>query len=118
MPNYERAAQFAPYAALSGYDGAVRETARLTQTRIELDDYEIAKLDGLLKTMAAKLSQIFSVTYFIQDKRKTGGEYISVAVRFGKFDELNGVLITSDGLSIPVRDIIAIEEINPTDIKA
>lgn len=113
MPVSARAAQFAPYAALSGYGDEVNETARLTASRIDLDDYEIERLDRMLRVMEEKRELIFAVTYFAPDKRKKGGEYVTSAVSFGKFSDTEGILITSDGIRIPINDIIDIEEIKP-----
>lgn len=80
MPAAERAAQFAPFAALTGYEDLVRETARLTTERIELDEDAREELDRTLQLLAAQVrshgrSQLVCVTYFCPDSRKTGGTY-------------------------------------------
>lgn len=75
----QRAAQFAPFAALTGYGDAIKETARITEDRIELDDEEKIKLDNKLKKIQNNISNKpkVIVTYFVPDIRKSGGEYIT-----------------------------------------
>ena len=115
MPPIQRAAQFAPYAALSGFEGEVAETSRLTSKQIELDEYEISRLDGMLQVMAENPELVFRVTYFVPDKRKSGGEYVTCPVSFGKIPETEGVLVCADGRRIPINMIIEIEEMKTGD---
>ena len=107
MAPSDRAAQFAPYAALTGFEAVVSEEARLTERRIELDDYEIERLNEKLKVILDNGCRA-SVTYFVSDKRKSGGAYLTkcgVAVRV---DEFERCLIMSEGTEIPIDDIIEI----------
>ena len=106
MSSHDRAAQFAPYSALSGYDDAVVETARLTDSRTELDEYEKERIN-------AALTDIFtsgrpteaSITYFVPDKRKAGGKYITLFGKIEQIDEYERKVILTDGRSIFIDDI-------------
>lgn len=111
MPIKDRAAQFAPFAALTGHHEAVKETARLTGTRIELDEYCKAAVDRTLQMIRAQLKDEPEVliTYFIPDKKKTGGSYETVAGYVKKIDEYRRILILTDGTRIPFNEIIEIE---------
>ena len=80
MSVHDRAAQFSPFAALTGYDAAVQETARLTDRRIELDEGEKAAIDQRLTLVQERLPEPteVTITYFVPDKKKAGGAYVSV----------------------------------------
>jgi len=106
-----RAAQFSPFSALTGYDAAISETARLTSERIELDEGDIAILDGklsILKDMIADNPDI-AVTYFQADKKKAGGSYVTVSGAVKKIDDYEGAIMLMDGKKITIEDIIGIE---------
>src|ERR1035437_4752031 len=77
MSAYDRAAQFAPFAALTGHDAAIAETARLTERRVELDEYSKADLNQRLCIIQDRMDEQpeVSITYFQPDQRKTGGAY-------------------------------------------
>ena len=110
MPMGDRAAQFQPFRALTGYEDAVRETARLTDEKIELTEDEKALLDTRLQRLADKIAgqpQV-SVTYFQPDKRKSGGAYVTVTGQLKKIDDLEGALILTDGKRIVIEDILEI----------
>ena len=105
-----RAAQFAPFAALVGYGDAVKETARLTDERVELDEEIRLMLDyklQLIKQKIAKKPEI-EVTYFIPDIRKQGGEYTKTSGKLKKIDEIEQVIVLIDGRSINMEDIVDI----------
>ena len=110
MPLSDRAAQFSPFAALTGHDAAIKETARLTDRKIELDEYEIAALDEKLQIIKTKLNSKscpgITVTYFQPDDRKEGGEYLTITGTVKKMDEYMRCLITNEGVRIPVEDIL------------
>lgn len=110
MPLIDRAAQFSPFAALTGHDAAIKETARLTDRKIELDEYEIAALDDKLQKIKEKLKSCpeITVTYFQPDLRKNGGEYVTVTESVKKMDEYTKCLIMNEGTRIPIEDIIEI----------
>ena len=109
MSNYERAAQFSPFAALTGYDDAVKETARLTDKRIELDEYEKAALDEKLRIALENPEKEITITYFKPDAKKDGGAYINSAGKLKKIDDYERVVVLVGGLKIPIEEITEIE---------
>lgn len=112
MPILERAAQFLPFSALTGYEDAVKETARLTDTRIELEESEKdllnTKLHILLDSLATEPK--VKITYFLPDGRKSGGKYVSKMGTVIKIDLYNRQIKLEDETVIPLDDIFAIEE--------
>lgn len=113
MPLGDRAAQFAPFAALTGHSAAVEETARLTRERIELDENCKALLDQKLRGIRDHLSQRpeISVTYFIPDQKKEGGSYETVKGCVTGINEYEKTITLSDGTKIPMKEIIEIEKL-------
>lgn len=111
MSMAERAAQFSPFAALSGYGAAVRETARQTDAKIALSEDEKALLDRRLQILLAALADkpAVSVTYFRPDGQKGGGAYLTASGTVKKLDNLRRLLLFDDGAAIPLADIVAIE---------
>lgn len=102
-----RAAQFAPFAALTGYDEAVAETARLTDCRRELDDSEKERLNGMLLALAERVEARpeVEVTWFAPDARKDGGAYVTSTGRLKKIDPIAGCLCLTDGKVIPFSQL-------------
>ena len=123
LPHYEpknhqrmkleaRAAQFAPFAALTGYEDAVQETARFTDDRIELNEEEKELLDQkfeLLKKEIKKLPGI-KITYFIPDDKKSGGKYVTVTGNLKRIDEYKRTIILENKKEIPINEIIELEK--------
>ena len=111
MPVSDRAAQFSPFAALSGHGAAIAETARVTRERMELDEDEKALLDERLQTLREQVSQRpeITVTWFLPDKKKAGGSYVTAAGRLKKFSEAEGTMTLEDGTVIPLADIAGLE---------
>ncbi len=109
MPLRDRAAQFAPFAALTGYEAAVGETARLTTERRELDAQEAEELNRRLTELAARLPDHPEVTveYFVPDERKSGGAYVTVTGRVRHISIAKRTLVMEDGVVIPLDDIFA-----------
>lgn len=105
-----RAAQFAPFAALTGYEDAVKETAREVDTRIEIDEEQKNILDSKIQMIIEQLTNrpVVTFTYFIPDLTKDGGEYISVAGIVKKFDTYNQTILLEDDTEIPVNEVIDI----------
>ncbi len=110
MTEYDRAAQFSPFAALTGYEDCIREAARLTDARGSLDPDEVELLDAQLQYIASRLDERpeATVTYFKPDKLKAGGEYVTVTVNISDVDAAEGTLATECGLRIPINDIYGI----------
>ena len=108
MPMAGRAAQFSPFAALVGHGAAIRETARLTDQKIELTEDEKAVLDEKLRLLSDTGGEAV-FTYFLPDEKKNGGAYVSVAGSIKKLDPLERRVILTGGAVIPVEDIIEIE---------
>ena len=111
MPVSDRAAQFAPFAALTGHDAAIRETARLTEEKAELDENAKMIIDEKLRFVQETLSDQpkVTVTYFKPDEKKAGGKYITVSGSVRKIDMYKGLIIMMDDISIPFVDIYDIE---------
>ena len=110
MSRLDRAAQFSPFAALTGYEAAVKETARLTDRRIELDESEKGAIDQRLTLVQERLPDPIKVTitYFVPDKKKVGGAYVNVSGTVKKIDDYERMVILRDGTSIPIEDILHI----------
>lgn len=111
MPMSDRAAQFAPFAALTGYDSAIRETGRLTDEKIELDEEALTALDMKLQLLMKAIDEEpeASVTYFKPDQRKNGGEYLTETGKIGKIDAYQRLVIMRSGVKIPMDDILRID---------
>lgn len=109
MGGLERAAQFAPFAALTGYDEAVGETARLVDEKIELSEDEREYLDEQTKKIREIPEREIAVTYFIADKRKSGGAYLTARGFVKKIDEIERLLVLTSGERIPLDDIFDID---------
>lgn len=111
MPLSDRAAQFSPFAALTGYESAVKETARLTDRKLEIDEdtREILnkKLSSAMKDAAKR--PVLSITYFIADKDKEGGRYVTAEGVIKKMDDCDKLLVLADGTRIHLDDIIDID---------
>ena len=110
MAIIDRAAQFSPFAALTGYDAAVKETARLTDERIELDEYMKCSLNHRLQIIGERLNEHpeAAITYFQPDMKKKGGTYVTAAGAVRKINEYERLVVMTDGTVIPIDEIISI----------
>ena len=111
MPMSDRAAQFAPFAALTGYDAAIKETGRLTDERIELDVEALSALDmkyQLLMEAHDEAPEV-TITYFQPDERKAGGKYVSAVGAVKKIDDFERRITMRDGTRIPTDDVLSID---------
>lgn len=111
MPMSDRAAQFSPFAALTGYHGAIEEAGRLTGEKRELEADERAELDRRQQYLASRCAECppLSVTCFVPDERKAGGAYVTVSGRLKGLDEVRRLLLLTDGTEIPMEDISALD---------
>ena len=111
MPMSDRAAQFAPFAALTGYDAAIKETGRLTVERIELDVEALSALDMKYQLLMEALDEApeVTITYFQPDERKAGGKYVSAVGAVKKIDDFERRITMRDGTRIPTDDVLSID---------
>lgn len=111
MSARDRAAQFAPFSALTGYDAHIAEAARLTDDRPQPDEYILAQLDMKLKYLLERANEPpkVTLTYFKPDERKSGGRYITSECRITRIDESSREVFTTDGQRLPIDDITAID---------
>ena len=111
MPMSDRAAQFAPFAALTGYDAAIKETGRLTDERIELDVEALSALDIKYQLLMEALDEApeVTITYFQPDERKAGGKYVSAVGAVKKIDDFERRITMRDGTRIPMDDVLSID---------
>ena len=107
MPMSDRAAQFAPFAALTGYDSAIKETGRLTDERIELDEEALTALDRKYQLLMDALADApeVTITYFQPDERKAGGQYVSATGTVKKVDTFGRRILLQDGTRIPLDSV-------------
>ena len=111
MPMSDRAAQFAPFAALTGYDAAIKETGRLTDEKIEMDEEALNILNMKFQILVDRLDDEPEVTftYFKPDERKAGGAYIEVTGTVKKVDDFERLIVMQNGTKMPMDDILNIE---------
>ena len=107
MSMEERAAQFSPFAALTGFGGVIQETGRLTDRRVELGESDRAELERTLNFLDLQEEEhpLVQVTYFLPDERKEGGSYVTVTGHLKRIDQVEGVLLLQEGVRVPIRDI-------------
>lgn len=119
LPHYElkyhkrmsmesRSGQFAPFAALTGYDDEVKEKGRITDRKIELTEDEVSKIDLKLQYLEHNKLEYFTLKYFISDKYKKGGSYNTIHTRIKKINKHNSYLITEEDIKIDFVNIIEI----------
>ena len=116
MSIYNRSAQFAPFAALTGYEDAVKEKGRLTDNKIELTEDTKNLIDMELQQIAEHIKEhpMVKVLYFVKDIRKSGGKYTEYVGRVKKIDSIEYKIVFQDGFSIDLDNIMDI--INETSI--
>ena len=102
----DRAAQFSPFAALTGYDDVIAESARCTDRKAELSEDEKTEIS---KTLAESIGKPIVITLFIPDDKKSGGRYEDIECTIKRFDSSNGTLILSDRSRVRIDDVIKVE---------
>ena len=110
LSKQSRAAQFAPFAALTGYEDAVEESARLTECKAELCEDDEAELNEKIKLLSERIAgePYCEITYFVPDKYKSGGEYLTVSGNLRFIEEASRQIVFCSGLHISIDDIVKI----------
>lgn len=119
MPIRDRAAQFSPFAALTGYEGEVKEAARLTDKKIELSEEQRAILDErlcLLEDILPDRPEV-TFTYFLPDIRKDGGTYTTITGKLKKLNRVERTIMLTSGVSIPVDNLLEVDSTIWTDYR-
>lgn len=111
MSMIERAAQFSPFAALTGYEDAIKETGRLTDEKIELDEETLNSLNMRFQILFDKLNEEpdITITYFKAYETKSGGAYLTISEKIKKIDEYERLITTANGTRIPMDDVVNLE---------
>ena len=111
MPMEARAAQFAPFAALTGYDAVIHETARLTDKQVELEEYDNDRLNRIFSELMDSLEKhpMVTVSYFKPDEHKAGGAYMTVSGKLKKIDTYEQIMKMEDGTVIPIGSIMDLQ---------
>ncbi len=111
MSLYDRAAQFSPFAALTGHEEAIRETARQTEAWVDLDEDRKEELNEKMQEMVEHLNEApeVTLTYFKEDEKKEGGSYVTVTGRIKKWREYEQQLVLEDGTVVALEKVFGIE---------
>ena len=111
MSMLDRAAQLSPFAALTGYDAAIKETGRLTDEKVNLSEEEKEALDRKQQILLEKLADhpALTVIFFVPDEKKSGGAYVTKRGKLKKIDEFERLMQLADGTKIPLDDVAEIE---------
>lgn len=111
MSRENRAAQFAPYAALKGHNLVIKEAGRLTDERIELDDYEKDEINRRIQIISERIDEKdeVSITFFVPDNKKSGGSYRTTNGTVKKINDCDPTIILDSGEKIPMDDVIFID---------
>ena len=111
MPMEARAAQFAPFAALTGYDAVIHETARQTDKHVELEEYDNERLNRIFSELMDSLEEhpVVTVSYFKPDEHKAGGAYVTVTGQLKKVDTYEQLMVMENGTAIPIGNIMDLQ---------
>lgn len=111
MPMEERAAQFAPFQALTGYGSAIKETERITLPRLELSESSQEEIKRKLDWIAVHIAErpIVKMTYFRLDEKKVGGSYVEKEGKVKRIDDVTSMIHFEDREAIPIRDLLSLE---------
>ena len=105
----DRAAQFLPFAALTGYDDEIKETARLTDEKIYLSEETTSVINKKICILSEGVLPEISITYFVPDEKKSGGSYVTESGTVKKIDDYKKVIVMKNGTEIPFKDILDID---------
>ena len=111
MPMEARAAQFAPFAALTGYDAVIHETARQTDKQVELEEYDNERLNRIFSELMDSLEEhpVVTVSYFKPDEHKAGGAYVTVTGQLKKIDTYEQLMVMENGTAIQIGSIMDLQ---------
>lgn len=111
MTLYDRSAQFAPFAALTSYDDEIKETARQTKNKIELEEQAKQHINEKLQTIQKHIKEqpIITITYYQKDNKKTGGKYITITNNIKKIDMIYKTITLIDNTKIKLEDLVNVE---------
>lgn len=111
MKRNDRAAQFAPFAALTGHDEAIKETSRIVEQKLDLDEYQKTMINQTLNYIKEHIKENLkiSLTYFLQDSIKTGGMYLNITDEVKKIDDFEHIIILQNHHQILFEDIYSID---------
>ena len=111
MPMIDRAAQFAPFAALTGFGAVIQESARLTDREIELEEYAQERLNRMMMVLMESVHNhpTITIVYFKPDERKVGGSYVSLTGQVKRIDEYNHQLVFVDGTKVSMTTIVNLQ---------
>ena len=112
MTIYKRSAQFAPFAALSGYSDQIDETKRTTYKEIELSEDKKEEINNILMNIVNDKDKEINIKYFSKDRYKTGGQYITITSKIKKIDYIKKTIILSNDTKININNIIELKLIN------
>ncbi len=112
QPMEARAAQFSPFAALTGFSDEIKETERITRKEITLTEESLERLDQILNELEPSKKATIKVTYFLKDQKKTGGTYQEITGTLKKIDTYKKIIEIQDKIQIPIKDIVNIERID------
>ena len=117
MSMEDRAAQFSPFAALTGYEDVILETQRLTDEKVELDEEALALLDEKYQMLMRRMDEqpVVQITYFQPDERKEGGAYVTVTGVVRRVDDVMRKITMQDGNEIEMEKILNVEEVSYQD---
>ena len=118
MSMMARAAQFAPFAALTGHNAAIEETARLTDAERALDETERTYLNRKMAWLQEHIDEhpLVCITHFVHDRRKAGGAFVQTPGNLKTIDAVEHLLVMMDGTKVPLQGIMEIEILNSEKI--
>ena len=115
MSRSQRAAQFSPFAALTGYDSMIDETGRETLDKFEIDEDSLNRVNSELVYLSEHKGETVDIVYFVEDILKSGGSYRNERIKVRKVDRDNMIRVSDKGLKIGFEDILSITRRNENE---